>query len=58
MGKTSSRSYFLLAVLFAAVSLMWFLRLRDVAIGIIWACAAILELVIGLITLRKEKKKQ
>lgn len=51
----SSTGNLILAIMWILASPLWFL-IEDIAVGIIWLCAGIAELIIGLIKRNKEKK--
>lgn len=58
MKKINSTGNLILAIIWIPGSLLWFFGVRNTAVGIIWICAGIVELVIALIRRSKEKKKQ
>ncbi len=51
----SSTGNIILAIIWILISSVWFLS-KNVAVGIIWLCGGIVELIIGLIRRNKEKK--
>lgn len=55
--KTSSTGCFILSVVWILVSLLWFLWVKNTAIGIIWLCIGIAELMIAFALRTKEKRK-
>ena len=54
--KTSSKALFILSITWIIVSLLWFLWAKNTAIGIIWLCLGIGELIIAISKKRKEQK--
>lgn len=53
----SSRGIFILAIIWIVLSPAWFWA-ENTAMGIIWLCAGITELIIALIRRNKEKKSK
>ncbi len=53
----SSKGIFILAILWIIMSLIWFWA-ENTAVGIIWICAGVIELIIALIKFNKEKKSK
>lgn len=56
MMKTGSTGLFILAVTWIVVSLLWFLWVKNTAIGVIWLGIGVFELIISLIQKKKEQK--
>ena len=56
MMKTSSKALFMLSATWMIVSLLWFLWVKNAAIGITWLCLGIVELMIAIIRKKKEQK--
>ena len=54
--KTSSRGFFILSITWIMVSLLWFLWIKNTMIGVIWLCLGIVELIIAIISKKKEQK--
>ena len=54
--KTSSKSFFILSITWIAVSLLWFLWIKNTALGVIWLCLGMVELIISIIAKKKEQK--
>jgi len=52
--KTGSKALFALSVTWIIVSLMWFFWVKNTAIGIIWLCLGIVELIVAIIQKKKE----
>lgn len=55
--KTSSKTLFILSITWIIVSLLWFLWVKNTAIGVIWLCMGIIELIIAFISKKKEQNK-
>ena len=55
--KLSSTGCFVLAVTWLLVSLLWFLWVKNTAIGIVWLIVGVAELAIAFIMHHKEKRK-
>ena len=53
---TSSRGFFILSITWIMVSLLWFLWIKNAMIGVIWLCLGIVELIIAIISKKKEQK--
>lgn len=56
MMKTSSKALFILSITGIIVSLIWFLWVKNIMIGVIWLCVGIVELIIAIISKKKEQK--
>ena len=54
--KNSSRAYFILSITFIIISLLWFVWVENTFLGLIWLCLGIVELIVALISRKKEKK--
>jgi len=54
--RTGSTGLFILAITWLAVSLLWFLWVKNTAIGVIWLGIGVFELIISLIKKKKEEK--
>ena len=48
----------ILSITWLLLSLVWFFAIENTAVGIIWLCAGIVELIIALIKRNKEKKSK
>ena len=55
--KTGSRGLFILAITWMVVSFIWFFWVKNTAIGVIWLCLGMVELMIAFISKKKEQKK-
>ena len=55
--KLSSTGCFVLAVTWLLVSLLWFLWVKNTAIGVVWLIVGAAELAIAFIIRQKEKRK-
>lgn len=55
--KTSSTGFLMLSITWLIVSLIWFFWVKNIAIGVIWLCAGIIELIIALVSRKNTKKK-
>ena len=55
--KTSSRGFFILSITWIMVSLLWFLWIKNAMIGVIWLCLGIVELIIAIISKKKEQQE-
>ena len=55
--KLSSTGCFILAVTWILVSLLWFLWVKNTAIGIVWLIIGAAALVIAFLMRDKEKRK-
>ena len=53
--KTSSRGFFILSITWIIVSLLWFIWIKNTIIGIIWLCLGITELIIAIISKKKDQ---
>lgn len=53
----SSKGIFILAITWLVLSVVWFWA-ENTAMGIIWLCAGVVELIIALIRRNKEKKSK
>lgn len=53
----SSTGNLILAIMWILASPLWFF-IENTVVGIIWLCAGIVELIIGLIRRKKEKKNK
>ncbi len=54
----SSTGNLILGIIWILVSSLWFWAENNTAMGIIWLCAGIIELIIALIRRNKEKKRE
>ena len=54
--KVSSKALFILSVTWIVVSLLWFLWIKNTMIGAIWLCLGIVELIIAIVSKKKEQK--
>ena len=54
--KTGSKALFILAIAWIIVSLLWFIWVKNTAIGVIWLCLGIAELIVAIVQKRKEQK--
>ena len=54
----SYNGFLILSITWILVSLIWFFAMENTAIGIIWLCVGIVELIIALIKRNKEKKSK
>ena len=55
--KLSSTGCFILAVTWLLVSLLWFLWVKNTAIGVVWLIVGGIELILAFIMRQKEKYK-
>lgn len=55
--KLSSTGCFVLAVTWLLVSLLWFLWVKNTAIGVVWLIVGVVELAIAFVMRHKEKRK-
>lgn len=55
--KLSSTGCFVLAVTWLLVSLLWFLWVKNTAIGVAWLIVGAVELAIAFVMRHKEKRK-
>ena len=55
--KLSGTGCFVLAVTWLLVSLLWFLWVKNTAIGVVWLIVGAAELAIAFIMRHKEKRK-
>lgn len=55
--KLSSTGCFALAVTWLLVSLLWFLWVKNTAIGVVWLIVGAVELAIAFVMRHKEKRK-
>lgn len=55
--KVSYKCNLILAVIWVLTSLLWFLWIENTAVGIVWLLGGIVELVIAIVMLYKEKHK-
>lgn len=53
----SSNGSLILSIIWIPTSLIWFFAVENTAVGIIWLCGGIVELIIALIRRNKEKSK-
>jgi hypothetical protein len=53
---SNSTVYYILAIAWILVSLMWFLRQENIPMGITWLALGIFELIIATCVRKKEKK--
>ena len=58
MKNQSYKAHFIVAVIFFLTSLLWFFWVKRIAIGIMWLCLAILNLVRALLVRRNEKQEE
>jgi hypothetical protein len=56
MKKSKSTGYFILAIAWILVSLIWFFCVKNIPIGSVWLVIGIFELVIAICVRKKEKK--
>jgi hypothetical protein len=56
MKKSKSTGYFILAITWILVSLVWFFYAKNIPIGFIWLAVGIFELIIAICVRKKEKK--
>lgn len=54
--KRRSTGFLVMAITWIIVSLIWFFCAKNTVVGVIWLCTGILELVIALISRKKERK--
>ncbi len=54
--KISSKALFILSITWIVVSLIWFIWVKNTAIGVIWLCLGIVELIVAIIKKKKEQK--
>ena len=54
--KNSSRDYLTIGISFIISSLLWFQFVDSTIMGVIWLCLGLVELLVALITKKKEKK--
>ncbi len=54
----SCNGILILSITWILTSLVWFLAIENIAVGIIWLCGGIAELIIALIRRNKEKKSK
>lgn len=54
----SSKGILILAIIWILGSLLWFLGIDNTAMGIVWLCAGIVELIIAWIRRNKEMKNK
>lgn len=57
MKKMSSTGNFILAIMWILASPLWFFLVKNTAMGTIWLCGGIVELIIALIRRNEEKSK-
>lgn len=55
--KMSSKGCFILSVVWILVSLIWFLWVKNTAIGLIWLCIGIVEFLVAAVLRFKENRK-
>ncbi len=53
--KTSSKALFILSITWIILSLIWFLWIKNTMMGVIWLCLGIVELIIAIISKKKEQ---
>jgi hypothetical protein len=56
MKKSKSTVYYILAITWILVSLMWFLCVKNIPMGFIWLVLGVFELIIATCVRKKEKK--
>jgi ABC-type branched-subunit amino acid transport system permease subunit len=56
MKKSKSTGYYILAIAWILVSLVWFFWVKNIPIGCIWLAVGIFELIIATCVRKKEKK--
>ena len=54
----SYNGLFILSITWILLSLVWFFAVENTAVGIVWLCGGIVELIIALIRRNKEKKNR
>lgn len=54
--KHSSKGYFILSIIFIIISLLWFVWVKNTFLGVIWLCMGIAELIIALVSRKKENE--
>lgn len=54
----SCNGILILSITWILTSLVWFFAVENTAVGIIWLCGGIVELIIALIRRNKEKKSE
>ncbi len=54
----SCNGILILSITWILVSLVWFFAIENTAVGIVWLCGGIVELIIALIRRNKEKKSR
>lgn len=50
-----STGLFLLSILWFILAALWYFRNKDAVISAIWFCAAVAELILGIVAWRKER---
>ena len=53
--KTSSKALFILSITWIILSFIWFLWIKNTMMGVIWLCLGIVELIIAIISKKKEQ---
>jgi hypothetical protein len=56
MKKSKSTGYYICAIMWILVSLMWFLGVKNIPMGFLWLVLGIFELIIANSVRKKEKK--
>jgi arginine exporter protein ArgO len=56
MKKSKSTGYYIFAIMWILVSLMWFFCVKNIPIGFIWLTMGVFELAIAASVRKKEKK--
>ena len=56
--KTNGKTFIILGITFILCSAIWFLWVRNIAMGIVWLAIGILELCIAAFLYWKSKKNQ
>jgi len=54
----NNKGILILGIIWIVSSLLWFFAIENTAMGIIWLCGGILELIIALTRRSKEKKSR
>lgn len=55
--KVNSKGCLIVAIIWILTSLVWFLFVKNIAIGIVWLLCGIIELFFALVMRFKEKKE-
>jgi hypothetical protein len=56
MKKSKSTGYYILAIAWILVSLIWFFCVKNIPVGFVWLVIGVLELIIATCVRKKEKK--